>query len=260
MDCIWSATKAVTLAASVKRCRLLANCRGDAEPKPHDHPKSTSENSLSRSRPAVRLQRLKRRPHRGATCTFVAAFMLAAARAASGQGIVPGETDAIRIEDIYYEQGPQQALDALAQDYRRALGGPAPQAGRQQIDNEISRLEAHTTRYSKYSPLVAIATQWCVRRHEAGDFPLHYAELLPTGDASPDALVPDVELDREMVQVLQNNWRNYANLTRSQTRGYVVDERQITMEFDNLMKDQSDQEDVRVAVKNLTSKQRAARP
>jgi hypothetical protein len=37
-------------------------------------------------------------------------------------------------------------------------------------------------------------------------------------------------------------------------RGYVVDEQQIAMEFDDLLKDQSDQEDVRTAVKNLSSK------
>jgi len=190
----------------------------------------------------------------GPTCTFVAAFMLAFVRVASGQTIVPGETDAIRIEDIYYAHGPQQALEALTQDYRRALGDSGPGAGRQQIDDEISRLEAHTVRYSKYSPLVAIATQWCLKRHEAGDFPLHYGELLPASDVGPDAAMPDVELDREMVKVLQNNWSNYANLTRSQMRGYVVDDQQITMEFDDLRKDQSDQEDVRVAAKNLSGK------
>jgi hypothetical protein len=184
----------------------------------------------------------------------LAAFMLAFVRVVPAQVIVPGETDAVRIEDIYYEQGAQQALEALAQDYRRALGDPSPQAGRQQIDDEISRLEAHTTRYSKYSPLVAIATQWCLKRHEASDFPLHYGELLPTSDASPDAAAPDVELDQEMIKVLQNNWSNYANLTRSQTRGYVVDERQITLELADLLKDQSDQEDVRAAAKSLSSK------
>jgi hypothetical protein len=198
--------------------------------------------------------RLKRSERMGATGTFVAAFMLAFVRVVSAQTIIPGETEAIRIEDIYYKQGPQQALEALGQDFRRALGNPPPQAGRQQIDDEISRLEAHTARYSKYSPLVAIATQWCLKRHEAGDFPLHYGELLPASDASPDAALPDVELDREMVKVLQNNWINYANLTRNQMRGYVVDEQQITMELDDLLKDQSDQEDVRAAVKNLSSK------
>jgi hypothetical protein len=190
----------------------------------------------------------------GARCTFVSAFMLASVHVVSSQTIIPGEAEAMRIEDVYYQQGPQQALEALRQDYTRALGDPGSQAGRQQIDDEISRLEAHTTRYSKYSPLVAIATQWCLKRHEAGDFPLHYGKLLPTSDASPDAGAPDVELDREMVKVLQNNWSNYANLTRSQMRGYVVDEQQITMEFDDLLKDQSDQEDVRTAVKNLYSK------
>jgi len=186
--------------------------------------------------------------------TLAAAFMLAFPRVVLAQAVVPGETDAIRIEDIYYEQGAQQALEALAQDYRRALDDPSPQAGRQQIDDEISRLEAHTVRYSKYSPLVAIATQWCLQRHETRDFPLHYGELLPTSATSPDAAAPDVELAQEMVKVLQNNWSNYANLTRSQTRGYVVDERQITLELTDLLKDQSDQEDVRAAAKNLSSK------
>ena len=196
----------------------------------------------------------------GATWTFVAAFMLAFVRAVSGQTIIPGEADAMRIEDIYYDQGPQQALEALTQDYRRALDGSGPQTGRPQIDDEVSRLEAHTTRYTKYSPLVAIATQWCLGRHEAGDFPLHYGELLPASDASPNAALPDVELDREMIKVLQNNWINYANLTRSQTRGYVTDERQITLAFDALVKDQSDQEDVRVATKNLAGRRRAPKP
>jgi hypothetical protein len=190
----------------------------------------------------------------GARCTFAAVFTLALVRVVSGQTIIPGEAEAMRIEDIYYQQGAQQALEALAQDYRSALGDPPSPAGRQQIDDEISRLEAHTTRYAKYSPLVAIATQWCLKRHAASDFPLHYDNLLPTSDASPDASGPDVELDREMVKVLQNNWRNYANLTRNQMRGYVVDEQQIAMEFDDLLKDQSDQEDVRTAVKNLSSK------
>jgi|ERR1700751_2620095 hypothetical protein len=122
-----------------------------------------------------------------ATRTFVTIFMLAFVRDVSGQTLIPGETEAMRIEDIYYDQGPQQALEALTQDYRKALGGSGPQAGRQQIDDEVSRLEAHTTRYAKYSPLVSIATQWCLGRHEARDFPLHYGELLPTSDASPDA-------------------------------------------------------------------------
>ena len=180
--------------------------------------------------------------------------MLASVRIVPGQALVPGEKEAMGIEDVYYQQGPEQALEALTQDYRRALGEPGSQAGRQQIDDEISRLEAHTTRYSKYSPLVAIATEWCLKRHEASDFPLHYDELLPTSDARPDAAAADLELDREMVKVVQNNWINYANLTRNQMRGYVVDERQIVMEFDDLLKDQSDQEDVRVAVKNLSGK------
>jgi hypothetical protein len=63
-----------------------------------------------------------------------------------------------------------------------------------------------------------------------------------------------------MIKVLQNNWINYANLTRSQTRGYVTDEQQITLEFDALLKDQSDQEDVRVAIRNLARRQRAPKP
>jgi hypothetical protein len=190
----------------------------------------------------------------GARCTFVAACMLVLVRVVSGQTNVPGEAEAMRIEDIYYQEGPQQALEALAQDYRRALGDPASQASRRQLDDEVSRLDAHTTRYSKYSPLVAIATQWCLKRHEPSDFPLHYNKLLPDSDASPDAAEADVELDREMITVLQNNWSSYANLTRSRMRGYVVDEQQITMEFDDLLKDQSDQEDVRAAVKNFSSK------
>jgi hypothetical protein len=203
---------------------------------------------------------LKRLRRMDATRTFVTIFMLAFVRDVSGQTLIPGETEAMRIEDIYYDQGPQQALEALTQDYRKALGGSGPQAGRQQIDDEVSRLEAHTTRYAKYSPLVSIATQWCLGRHEARDFPLHYGELLPTSDASPDAASPDVELDQEMIKVLQNNWINYANLTRSQTRGYVTDEQQITLEFDALLKDQSDQEDVRVAITNLARRQRAPKP
>ena len=195
-----------------------------------------------------------------ATWIFVAAFMLAFVRGVPGEALIPGEAEAMRIEDIYYEQGPQPALEALTQDFRRSLGSSGPQAGRQQIDDEISRLEAHTTRYTKYSPLVAIATQWCLARHEARDFPLHYGELLPTSDASPDAASPDVELDREMIKTLQNNWINYANLTRSETRGYVTEERQITLEFGALLKDQSDQEDVRVATKNLAGTERAPKP
>jgi len=196
----------------------------------------------------------------GATWTFVAAFMLAFVRVVSGQAIIAGETEAMRIEDVYYDQGPRQALEALTQDFRRALGGSGRQTGRQQINDEVSRLEAHTTRYTKYSPLVAIATQWCLGRYEAGDFPLHYDELLPNSDTGPNAALPDVELDQEMIKILQNNWISYANLTRSQTRGYVTDERQITLEFDALLKDQGDQEDVRVATKNLAGRQRAPKP
>lgn len=171
---------------------------------------------------------------------------------------MPGEAEAVRIESVYYEQGPQRALEALAQDYREALGGSDPEAGRRQINDEISRLEAHTARYLQYSPLVAIATQWCLERHEASDFPLHYNELLPASDASPDAALPDIELDREMVKVLKINWINYANLTRSRTRGYVVDEQQIGLESNDLRKDQSDQEDVRAAADALSGRQRAA--
>jgi hypothetical protein len=99
-------------------------------------------------------------------------------------------------------------------------------------------------------------TQWCLERHDGRHFPLQYGELLPTSGPSPDAAVPDGERDREMIKVLQNNWTNYANLTRSRTRGYVINERQIPLEFDALRKDQSDQEDVRVAAKNLSGKQR----
>lgn len=186
------------------------------------------------------------------TGSVVGALTLALGGAVPGQAVVPGEADAIRIESIYYEQGPQQALEALAQDYRKALGGADAQAGRQQIDDEISRLEAHTVRYAKYSPLVAIATQWCLGRHEANEFPLRYSALLPTRDASADAAAPEVELDREMVKVLQINWSKYANLTRSQTRGYVADERQITMELDGLLQDRRDQEDVRAAASSLS--------
>jgi hypothetical protein len=173
---------------------------------------------------------------------------------------VPGEAEAARIESIYYERGPQGALEALAQDYRDALRGPDPEVGRPQINNEISRLEAHTTRYRQYSPLVAIATQWCLERHQATDFPLHYTELLPPSDASPDAALPDVELDREMAKVLQINWINYANLTRSRTRGYVVDERQILLHWGDLSTDQGDQEDVRAAVNSLSHRRPAATP
>lgn len=188
--------------------------------------------------------------------TLIGALMLSLVGAATSQAVVPGETEAARVERTYYEQGSQQAMEALAQDYRSARGGPDAQAGRQPIDAEVSRLEAHMARYAKYSPLVAIATQWCLARHEAKDFPLRYNELLPASDASPDAAVPDVEFDREMVKVLQNNWVNYANLTRSQSRGYVVDEQHISMELQELLKDQSDQEDVRAAVNRLSDNAR----
>ena len=88
------------------------------------------------------------------------------------------------------------------------------------------------------------------------DFPLRYNELLPAGDAGPDAPLPDVELDREMVKVLQINWVDYADLTRSQTRGYVADVQQITIKSrDDLLRDQSEQEDIRAAANNLSGKQ-----
>ena len=64
----------------------------------------------------------------GATWTFVAAFALAFVRVVSGEALIPGEAEAMRIEDIYYDQGPQQALDALTQDFSRALGGSDPQS------------------------------------------------------------------------------------------------------------------------------------
>jgi len=188
---------------------------------------------------------------------WVGALMVALVPPVSSGAMVPGESEALRIERIYYDQGSQQALEALAQDYRAALGGPDPAAGRQQLDAEISRLEAHTARYLKYSPLVAIATQWCLGRHDANDFPLRYTELLPASDAQPNAAAPDVELDREMVKVLQINWSNYANLTRSQTRGVVVDERQIGLELGDLRKDQIDQEEVRAAAEPRSGGQRA---
>jgi hypothetical protein len=190
------------------------------------------------------------------TKTFASAVLLAALGAGPSHAEVPGEAAAVRIESIYYQEGPQRALEALAQDYRAALGGPNPEAGRQQISDEVSRLEAHTARYQQYSPLVAIATQWCLERHPATDFPLRYTELLPAADAGPDASLPDVELDREMVKVLQINWIEYANLTRSQTRGYVADAQQITISSrSDLLQDQKEQEDVRAVANNLPGKQ-----
>jgi hypothetical protein len=190
------------------------------------------------------------------TKTFAGAGLLAALGAGPSHAEVPGEAAAVRIESIYYQEGPQRALEALAQDYRAALGGPNPEAGRQQINDEVSRLEAHTARYQQYSPLVAIATQWCLERHAATDFPLRYTDLLPAGDASPDASLPDVELDREMVKVLQINWIEYSNLTRSQTRGYVADAQQITINSrSDLLQDQKEQEDVRAVANNLPGKQ-----
>jgi hypothetical protein len=189
------------------------------------------------------------------TLTLAAALLLAALDAGPSHAAVPGEDAAVRIENIYYHEGPQKALEALARDYRAALGGSNPEAGRQQINDEVSRLEAHTAKYQQYSPLVAIATQWCLERHGLSDFPLRYNELLPAGAASPDAPLPDVELDREMVKVLQINWIEYANLTRSQTRGYVADVQQITSKSrDDLLQDQSEQEDIRAVANNLPGK------
>ena len=190
------------------------------------------------------------------TTAFIAAVVLVALGAGPSHAGVPGEEAAVRIENIYYREGPQKALEALAQDYKAALGGPNPEAERQQINDEVSRLEAHTAKYQQYSPLVAIATQWCLERHGLSDFPLRYNELLPAGDAGPDAALPDVELDREMAKVLQINWIEYANLTRSQTRGYVADVQQITIKSrDDLLKDQSEQEDIRAVANNLPGKQ-----
>jgi hypothetical protein len=189
------------------------------------------------------------------TWAFAGAVLLAALGAGSSHAGVPGEDAAVRIENIYYQEGPQKALEALAQDYKAALGGPNPETGRQQINDEVSRLEAHTAKYQQYSPLAAVATQWCLERHGASDFPLRYTELLPAGDASPDASLPDVELDREMVKVLQNNWVDFANLTRTQARGYVADVEQITISArGDLLKDQSEQEDIRTAANSLSGK------
>jgi hypothetical protein len=59
-----------------------------------------------------------------------------------------------------------------------------------------------------------------------------------------------------MVKVLQINWVDYANLTRSQTRGYVADVQQITIKSrDDLLKDQSEQEDIRAVANNLRGEQ-----
>jgi hypothetical protein len=191
--------------------------------------------------------------------TCAAAVALACAEAIAGDAAVPGETEAARIETIYYEQGPRQALQALARDYRDALGGSDAEGGRSRIEAEISRLEAHTTRYAQYSPLAAIATQWCLDHHAPDDFPLHYNELLPAEDAAPGATAADVALDREMVNVLQINWVNYADLTRTRTHGYVVDEQQIELGATALSKDLADQEDVRAAAAALSQK-RVAKP
>ena len=191
--------------------------------------------------------------------TFAGVLALACVRTLPSQAAVPGEAEAARIEAVYFEHGPQQALEALAADYRKALGGPDPDDGRRRIEAEVSRLEAHTARYAQYSPLAAIATQWCLERHGPGDFPLRYNDLLPAGDAGGDVTPPDVALDREMVKVLQINWINYANLTRTRTHGYVVDEQQIELLASNLRQDQADQEDVRAAAAAL-SHRRGAKP
>ena len=59
-----------------------------------------------------------------------------------------------------------------------------------------------------------------------------------------------------MVKVLQINWIEYANLTRSQTRGYVADAQQITINSrSDLLQDQKEQEDVRAVANNLPGKQ-----
>ena len=191
--------------------------------------------------------------------TFAGVLALACARALPSQAAVPGEAEAARIEAVYFDHGPQQALEALAADYREALVGPDPEDGRRRIEAEVSRLRAHTARYAQYSPLAAIATQWCLERHGPGDFPLHYNDLLPASDAGGDEAPADVALDREMVEVIQINWINYANLTRTRTHGYVVDERQIELQANDLRQDQADQEDVRAAAAAL-SHRRAATP
>src|ERR1700751_5173002 len=83
-------------------------------------------------------------------------------------------------------------------------------------------------------------------RNGAWEGTKHAISRCTTANCCPPATrarTPDVELDQEMIKVLQNNWINYANLTRSQTRGYVTDEQQITLELADLLKDQSDQED-----------------
>jgi hypothetical protein len=167
----------------------------------------------------------------------------------------PGEDQASRIEGIYFDRGPREALAALRQDYANALGALAPAQGKQHLGDEIARLEAHTAKYAQFSPLVAIATEWCLQQHGPDDFPLRYDALLPARDAGGGAGLPDVELDNEMVKVLQINWVSYANLTRSETRGYVADAEQITIKSrDDLVKDQDDQETVRVAAKGLRNK------
>jgi hypothetical protein len=169
---------------------------------------------------------------------------------------VPGELEAARIESVYFERGAHWALEALMDDFRSAFGA-GTDAGRRQIEDEVSRLEAHTARYSQYSPLVAIATQWCLERHAPSEFPLAYENLLPASDADPGAAPPDIALDREMVNVLQIHWTSYANLTRSQLRGYVLDEHEVGLALSDLIKDQADQEDVRKAANSLSGATRA---
>jgi hypothetical protein len=55
-----------------------------------------------------------------------------------------------------------------------------------------------------------------------------------------------------MVNVLQIHWTSYANLTRSQMHGYVLDEHEVGLALSDLMKDQADQEDVRKAANRLS--------
>ena len=81
---------------------------------------------------------------------------------------------------------------------------------------------------------------------------MHYNDLLPASDAGGDVRPADVALDRVMVEVLQINWINYANLTRTRTHGYVVDEQQIELRANDLRQDQADQEDVRAAAAALS--------
>jgi hypothetical protein len=161
---------------------------------------------------------------------------------------IAGEDDAKRIEGIYYDQGPEAALLALRQDYLNGFADRSAQPARK-LEDEVARLEAHTTHYLRYSPLAAIATQWCLDAHPAGDFPLHYAFVLPARASDPATPAAEVALDQEMAKVVQINWVKFANLTRSETRGYVADEHEVTIKSrSDLLKDQSEQEDVRLAV------------